>query len=178
MTQTIYTIGHSTRPIAEFMALLKANGVTQLVDIRTVPRSRYNPQYEQAALQKSLPAAGIDYVYMKDLGGLRPKVKNSVNMGWRNESFRNYADYMQTPEFAAALDELVMLAKKQPTAICCAEAVPWRCHRSLVGDALLGRNIDVQDIMSETSIKPHALTSFAKIDGTHIIYPADPPSEA
>lgn len=178
MTQTIYTIGHSTRPIEEFVARLKANGVTQLVDIRTVPRSRFNPQYEQAALQKSLPAAGIDYVYMKDLGGLRPAVKDSKNTGWRNASFRNYADYMQTSEFAAAIDELTDLARQKSTAICCAEAVPWRCHRSLVGDALLARNINVQNIMSETSTKPHALTSFAKIDGTHIIYPSDPPSEA
>ena len=127
---TIYTIGHSTHPIEQFVDRLRANAITQLVDIRTVPRSRHNPQYEQASLEKSLPVAGIKYVYMKDLGGLRPKVKDSVNKGWHNESFRNYADYMQTPEFTAAVDELIERAKKATTVIMCAEAVPWRCHRS------------------------------------------------
>lgn len=169
----VYTIGHSTHPLELFIKLLKNNGVTQLVDIRTVPRSRHNPQYEQTALEKSLPEAGIDYLYMKDLGGLRPKVKDSINMGWHNESFRNYADYMQTPEFAAAVEKLIKLASKAPTAIMCAEAVPWRCHRSLVGDALLVRGVNVEDIMSLTSTKPHALTSFAIAHGTEITYPND-----
>lgn len=170
---TIYTIGHSTRPIEEFIELLKENGVTQLVDIRTIPRSRHNPQYEQTALEQSLPEAHITCTYMPELGGLRPKVKGSVNMGWRNASFRNYADYMQTLEFADGIDKLIMLAKQQPTAIMCAEAVPWRCHRSLVGDALLVRGVDVEDIMSESSTKPHQLTAFAKVDGVRVTYPPD-----
>lgn len=151
--------------------MLKAHGITQLVDIRTIPRSRHNPQFEQAALEKSLPVAGIDYVYMKALGGLRPKIKDSINLGWHNESFRNYADYMQTPEFAAAIDELIRIAKQKPTAIMCAEAVPWRCHRSLVGDALLVRGVDVEDIMTLTKTTPHTLTPFAVVDGTRITYP-------
>ena len=170
---TIYTIGHSTRPIEEFISLLKNNGVTRLIDIRTVPRSRYNPQYEQAALETSLPDAGIEYRYMKDLGGLRPKVKDSINMGWHNESFRNYADYMQTDAFAAGIKELIAVAEQSPTAIMCAEAVPWRCHRLLVGDALVARDIEVLDIMSDTSTKPHTLTSFAVVDGTKVTYPND-----
>ncbi len=170
---TIYTIGHSTHPIEEFVELLQANGVQQLVDIRTVLRSRHNPQFEQTALQKSLPKSGIDYTYMKNLGGLRPKVKDSVNAGLHNQSFRNYADYMQTPEFAAALDGLIQLAKKQQVSIMCAEAVPWRCHRSLVGDALLVRGVTVLDIMSKTSAKPHKLTPFAVVSGTNITYPTD-----
>lgn len=170
---TIHTIGHSTHPIDEFIGMLKAHGVKQLIDIRTIPRSRHNPQFEQAALEKSLPDADISYIYMKDLGGLRSKTKDSQNMGWRNASFRNYADYMQTSEFSAAVDELIKLAEKAPTAIMCAEAVPWRCHRSLVGDALLVRGIKVLDIMSLTSVKPHEMTSFAVVDGRQILYPPE-----
>lgn len=170
---TVYTIGHSTHPIEEFIEMLQANGVKQLVDIRTIPGSRHNPQFGQKALEESMPKAGIDYVYRKDLGGLRPKVKDSVNRGWRNASFRNYADYMQTEEFAAAVEELIGLAKKKTTAIMCAEAVPWRCHRSLVGDALLVRDVEVLDIMSKTKTTPHKLTPFAKTRGTKITYPSD-----
>lgn len=170
---TIYTIGHSTRPLDEFVALLKAHGITQLVDIRTIPRSRHNPQYEQTALQKSLPAQGVDYLHMKELGGLRPKVKNSVNMAWHNESFRNYADYMQTGEFADGMQRLMELAGSKTTAIMCAEAVPWRCHRSLVADALVARGVDVQDIIGDNEkTTPHKITKFAVVDGTRVTYPA------
>ena len=169
----VFTIGHSTRPIEEFLELLKVNGVTQLVDIRTIPRSRHSPQYEQLYLEKYLPEHEVKYVYMKELGGLRPKAKDSSSLGWHNLSFRNYADYMQTLTFSNAIKKLIALADKQPTAIMCAEAVPWRCHRSLVGDALLVRGVDVEDIMSETSTVPHKLTSFAKVDGTTITYPGD-----
>ena len=167
----IYTIGHSTRPIEEFVSLLQTNGVERLVDIRTVPRSRHNPQYEQVALETSLPEYGIEYVYLKQLGGLRSKAKDSVNLGWRNLSFRNYADYMQTDEFAEGVERLIELARDKTTAIMCAEAVPWRCHRSLVGDALLVRGVQVSDIMNETTVKDHNLTSFAVADGTRITYP-------
>ena len=167
----IYTIGHSTRSIEEFIELLLANSIKQLVDIRTIPRSRHNPQFEQTALEKSLPVSGIKYIYLKDLGGLRPKVKDSVNMGWHNESFRNYADYMQTSEFENGIEELIEIASKGPTAIMCAEAVPWRCHRSLVGDALLARNVEVKDIISDKSINDHKMTDFAKVNGKNITYP-------
>lgn len=169
--KTIYTIGHSTRPITEFIDLLNQNSVKQLIDIRTIPRSRHNPQYEQTALELSLPAAGIDYIFMKDLGGLRPKVENSINLGWHNLSFRNYADYMQTASFATALDELIKLAQNMPTAIMCAEAVPWRCHRSLVGDALFVRDFRVLDIIDQHPPRQHQLTAFAQVDGTQITYP-------
>lgn len=167
----IYTIGHSTRPIEEFIALLQQHAITQLVDIRTIPKSRHNPQYGQDELPQSLEAVGISYVYMKGLGGLRPAVKDSINDAWRNASFRNYADYMQTPEFAQALDQLIRLAGEQITAIMCAEAVPWRCHRSLVSDALLVRGIESCEIISATSARPHTLTPFAVVQGTTITYP-------
>ncbi len=167
----IYTIGHSTRPITEFISLLDQNGIKQLVDIRTIPRSRHNPQYEQTALELSLPDAGISYVYMKDLGGLRPKVEDSINLGWHNLSFRNYADYMQTESFTTALDELIKLAQNTPTAIMCAEVVPWRCHRSLVGDALLVRGLRVLDIIDQHPPRQHQLTAFAQVHGTQITYP-------
>ncbi len=173
MATTIYTIGHSTRPIEEFIELLKAQSVARLVDIRTIPRSRHNPQYEKDALAKDLQDAGINYLYMKQLGGLRSSTKDSPNTAWRNKSFRNYADHMQTAEFAEGVEELVGLAKGDTTAIMCAEAVPWRCHRSLVGDALLVRDIKVMDIIGSTNISEHTLTSFAVVDGLRITYPAE-----
>ncbi len=176
MTATrVYTIGHSTHPIDEFVQMLNANGVRRLIDVRTVPGSRHNPQFGADELAKSLPAQGIGYQPMKSLGGLRhtPAGVESVNEAWRNKSFRSFADYMQTDQFADALDELVTLANDQPIAIMCAEAVPWRCHRSLIGDALLARGLEVGDIMSPTSTKPHTLTSFAKVDGRRVWYPPD-----
>lgn len=173
---TVYTIGHSTRPIEEFISLLKQHGITRLVDIRTVPGSRHNPQYGQQALEDYLGKNDIEYVYQKDLGGLRPKVQHSINMGWHNQSFRNYADYMQTDEFKKGIEELIAQSREHTIAIMCAEAVPWRCHRSLVGDALLVRDIKVVDIISETSSKEHTLTSFANVRGTDITYPSDTPT--
>ncbi len=172
----IFTIGHSTRPIEEFLELLKKHGVEQLVDIRSVPGSRRNPQYGQKALRESLLKHGIDYVYMKSLGGFRPEAENSINMGWRNESFRNYADYMQTEEFAEGIEELIHLAQK-PTVIMCAEAVPWRCHRSLVADALIVRGIRVRDIIDSTHVSDHTMTKFAKVDGYTITYPEESEDE-
>lgn len=170
---TVFTIGHSTHPLDEFVRMLEANGIRRLVDVRTVPGSRHNPQFGEKALAASMPEAGVDYVWMKELGGLRhtPAGAPTVNGAWRNASFRNYADYMQTPEFSAAIGELVVAAREQVVAIMCAEAVPWRCHRSLIGDALLARGLRVLDIMSATSTKPHELTSFAKVDGTRVWYP-------
>ena len=158
------TVGHSTHPIAEFIAMLAAHGVEMLVDVRTVPRSRHNPQFNRETLPGSLQAAGIAYVHMEGLGGLRHARRDSVNTGWRNLSFRGYADYMQTPEFAAALRQLIELSRARPTAIMCAEAVPWRCHRSLIADALSVRGVPVEHIMSVASRKPHTLTPFAHLD--------------
>jgi uncharacterized protein (DUF488 family) len=170
---TIFTIGHSTHPIGEFIELLQSHGVEQILDIRTIPKSRHNPQFNTDALAATLRAARIRYAHLKSLGGLRHARSDSANLGWRNASFRGFADYMQTPEFAAALDRAIALATKHPTALMCAEAVPWRCHRSLVADALLVRRIRVLEIISAAAPKEHALTSFARVRGTHITYPAD-----
>jgi len=167
----IFTIGHSNRPIEEFLRLLDAHGVKRVVDIRTIPRSRHNPQFNADTLSESLRAAAIDYVPLKELGGLRHSKSDSINTAWKNASFRGFADYMQTPEFAAGIDSLIKLAAEKTTAIMCAEAVPWRCHRSLVGDALVVRDIDVEDILSATRAQPHVLTSFARVRGKEITYP-------
>ena len=167
------TVGHSTRTIEEFIGLLKAYAVTCLVDVRTVPRSRHNPQFNRASLPDSLTKAGLGYVHMPGLGGLRHAKPDSINVGWRNASFRGYADYMQTPEFEQSLEELIQLAKQERIAIMCAEAVPWRCHRSLIADALLVRGIRTEDIISPTRRQVHTLTPFAKIRGTTITYPSE-----
>lgn len=175
--RTILTVGHSTKPIEEFIRLLQAHGVQLLVDVRTVPRSRHNPQFEQQALAESLNQAGIEYRHMKALGGLRKPRPDSINAGWKNESFRGYADYMQTPDFAAAIENLIELARTKQVAVMCAEAVPWRCHRSLIADALVAREIPVEHIMSTTKRDAHHLTSFAKRTGLQIIYPLDEPQQ-
>ena len=170
---TIFTIGHSTHPIDAFVDMLKAYEIATLVDIRTVPRSRHNPQFSQSSLMQTMESAGIAYRYMKDLGGLRRPAKDSRNTGWRNLSFRGYADYMQTPPFTLAVDELAALGTASRTVMMCAEAVPWRCHRSLVGDALLVRHMPVEDIMSAQKSSPHRLTKFARVTGTQILYPPE-----
>jgi uncharacterized protein (DUF488 family) len=174
----VYTVGHSTRPIDDFIALLKAHGVQGLVDVRTMPRSRHNPQFNSEALSTSLHAVGIHYTHMAGLGGLRRPRPDSINTGWRNTSFRGYADYMQTTEFEANLNVLVELANKEPVAIMCAEAVPWRCHRSLVADALLARGIEVREIASATQARPHRLTPWAQVTGTRVIYPTPTKEDA
>ncbi len=168
---TIYTIGHSTRPADEFLTILRAFEIAAVVDIRTVPRSRHNPQFDQAELKSFLDEHHIGYVHLAALGGLRRARKDSINTGWKNASFRGYADYMQTPEFARAVEELMTMAAAQQVVIMCAEAVPWRCHRSLVGDALLVRGVTVKNIMSETNVRPHKLTAWARVEGLHITYP-------
>jgi uncharacterized protein (DUF488 family) len=175
-TLTVLTIGHSTHPFEEFAAMLSAHGVERLVDVRTIPKSRRHPQYNTEFLAAELPARGIDYVHMKSLGGLRKPTKNSVNTAWRNESFRGYADYMATEEFQQGIERLIELAREKRTTVMCAEAVPWRCHRSLIGDALLVRGVNVEDIMSATSRREHALTPFAKVNGSEITYSAEAPS--
>jgi uncharacterized protein (DUF488 family) len=171
------TIGHSTHPIEEFIGILAAHGVKRLVDVRTVPRSRHNPQFNRDELPVSLAAAGVEYTYMQGLGGLRHSKKDSVNMAWRNKSFRGYADYMQSAEFAENVERLIEIGRDGQVAIMCAEAVPWRCHRSLIGDALLVRGVAVEDIMNAKTRNPHKLTKFAAVDGTTITYPADTAAE-
>jgi uncharacterized protein (DUF488 family) len=169
----VFTIGHSTRPIEEFIELLRANGVLQLIDIRTIPKSRHNPQFNTDALAVALEKAGIRYLHMKALGGLRKPREDSVNLGWRNASFRGYADYMQTPEFEAALERAMELTGAAPTALMCAEAVPWRCHRSLVADALVARGVEVREIVSSAPPEQHRMTPFAHLAGTHVTYPKE-----
>jgi uncharacterized protein (DUF488 family) len=169
----VMTIGHSTHTLKEFIGLLQAHGATRVVDVRTVPRSRHNPQFNKASLPGSLKKAGLDYVHLPGLGGLRPAKRDSPNVGWRNASFRGYADYMQTPEFAQSLEELIRLANQDRIVLMCAEAVPWRCHRSLIADALLVHGIRTEDIMSATRRQIHTLTPFAKVRGTAITYPTE-----
>jgi uncharacterized protein (DUF488 family) len=168
---TIYTIGHSTRPIEEFIAILESFHIELVCDIRTIPKSRRNPQFAGDALRDSLAECSIEYVHLKALGGLRRPRKDSSNSAWRNDSFRGYADYMQTTEFAEAVEDLIARAARKRTAIMCAEAVPWRCHRSLVGDALIVRGVAVEDITSETRAQAHKLTPWAKVDGVNVTYP-------
>lgn len=169
----VLTIGHSTRTIEEYIGLLQAHAVTRVVDVRTVPRSRHNPQFNLDSLPDSLRKANLGYVHKPGLGGLRHARSDSVNRGWRNASFRGYADYMQTPEFEQSLEELIQLAREERIVIMCAEAVPWRCHRSLIADALLVRGIRTENIMSATRRQVHTLTPFAKVRGTTITYPAE-----
>jgi uncharacterized protein (DUF488 family) len=172
---TVYTIGHSTHPVETFIGLLEAQGIGTLVDVRTIPKSRYNPQFGQAALQESLRERGIVYEYVKELGGLRRARADSPNRGWRNDSFRGYADYMQTKAFEEALGRLMEIAARKRTAIMCAEAVPWRCHRSLIADALLVRGISVMDIMPDGRLSAHKMTPFAQVQGVQIVYPPENP---
>ncbi|MEO8755302.1 MAG: DUF488 domain-containing protein [Casimicrobiaceae bacterium] len=167
-----FTIGHSTRAIGDFVALLVAHSVDRLIDVRTVPRSRHNPQFNQDVLPAALDTAGIRYAHAASLGGFRHTHPGSVNAGWRNLSFRGYADYMQTPEFAHALAELLDQARGARIALMCAEAVPWRCHRSLIADALTVNGVPTQEIASASRLQLHVLTSFARVDGTTITYPA------
>jgi uncharacterized protein (DUF488 family) len=169
----VCTIGHSNRPLETFLDLLRSNEITHVLDVRTVPRSRHNPQFGQEALPASLASAGIAYTHIPGLGGLRHARADSVNTGWRNASFRGYADYMQTPEFAKEVDAVAELAGAERVVLMCAEAVPWRCHRSMIGDALLVRGVRVEDIIGPKGRKPHVLTPFAVVDGTHITYPPE-----
>jgi len=181
MPPIVLTVGHSTRSIEDFVRLLDAHGVKRLVDVRTVPRSRHNPQFNKDSLPRQLEHHGISYLHLPALGGLRHPRKDSLNLGWRNTGFRGFADYMQTPEFERALRTLITLAEKERVAIMCAEALPWRCHRSLIADALLAHGVRVEDILSLTSTQPHKLTPFAHVFGNEVTYPglpfAEPESE-
>ena len=151
--------------------MLRAHGVERLIDIRTIPRSRHNPQFNGEALAQALQREGIEYTHLKELGGLRHPRKDSPNTGWRNASFRGYADYMQTAEFQEALRRLLKLSAEKRSALMCAEAVPWRCHRSLVGDALVARGFAVEHILSKTKRSPHSPTPFAQFHDGKVTYP-------
>jgi uncharacterized protein (DUF488 family) len=174
----LWTIGHSTKPIEEFLALLRSHGIQRLVDVRTIPRSRHNPQYDTEALAAHLMKATLTYLHMPQLGGLKKAKKDSVNIGWKNASFRGYADYMQTEQFQRALEQLMAESRVEPTAIMCAEAVPWRCHRSLIADALLIRGWTVRHIMTNSKADTHRLTRFAVVEADRITYPSASPSAA
>jgi len=168
---TVLTIGHSTRTLAEFIDLLKAYAVTMVVDVRTVPRSRHNPQFNKETLPDSLKAEHKKYIHMPELGGLRRPHHDSTNLAWQNKSFRGYADYMQTKEFTENLLKLVALTRENRVAVMCAEALPWRCHRSLLSDALIARHIRVKHILNVNIASNHELTPFANVEGTKITYP-------
>ena len=171
-TSRVWTIGHSTRTADEFVSLLRSAKIDRLADIRTIPQSRRHPHFGRDALSSFLAGAGIQYRHFKDLGGLRKPRADSVNGAWKNQAFRGYADHMQTPEFAAAVDELLAFGDGGRVTVMCAEAVWWQCHRMLLSDALAARAIEVQHILSSTSIQPHRLTPFAQIqDGGHVRYP-------
>jgi uncharacterized protein (DUF488 family) len=174
----VFTVGHSTRSIDEFVELLRAHGVRGIVDIRSIPRSRHNPQFNADLLGRSLEQRNMSYKHIKELGGLRHARKDSPNLGWRNASFRGFADYMATAEFSEGLESLIHIANARETAIMCAEAVPWRCHRCLIGDALTKKGWMVRDIMSRTAATRHLLTPFLKVRKGELIYPEDPPRKS
>lgn len=172
----VLTIGHSTRSMEDFIELLKAHAVRMIVDVRTIPRSRHNPQFNLETLPEALKLARIGYRHISGLGGLRHARRDSPNMGWRNSSFRGFADYMQTEEFEKNLEKLISLSRRKRICLMCAEAVPWRCHRSLIADALQVRGFPVGHITSKSQPQPHKLTPFARVNGTWITYP--PPVES
>jgi uncharacterized protein (DUF488 family) len=169
---TVFTVGHSTRSAGEFVRLLQRHGILQVADVRTVPRSRRNPQFNRGILPQTLAAAGIGYTHLPALGGFRRPLPDSPNSGWENESFRGFADYMLTEAFQDGLEKLLALAREKPTAVMCAEALPWRCHRSLIADALHFRGIPVEDILDPVQRRPHRVTPFARWDGKRLTYPA------
>lgn len=173
----IHTVGHSTHPLDEFLALLQAHQVTRLVDVRTVPRSRHNPQYNRETLPDSLQSAGISYEHSAALGGWRKVQPDSVNTAWREAAFQGFSDYMQTPEFWGEIEALLEEARGERVAIMCAEAVPWSCHRRLISDALLVRGAEVQHIISGGRLEEHTLTPWAVMESDRITYPGPPPEE-
>lgn len=167
----VCTVGHSNRPLEAFLDLLQRNEIVRVLDVRTIPRSRHNPQFNQDALPTSLDAVQISYLHLPGLGGLRHARADSPNAGWHNLSFRGYADYMQSPEFADNVQSVANLARVERCVLMCAEAVPWRCHRSMIGDALVVRGIRVEGIIGPKARRPHVLTAFAHVEGTQITYP-------
>ena len=171
MLNRIYTIGHSTRELAEFAGLLREHGVTRLADIRRFPGSRRFPHFSGEALRDHLPGLGIDYLHLEPLGGRRKPQKSSPNGAWESDQFRGYADHMSTPEFQAAVDRL--LADNRATAVMCAEAVPWRCHRNLLSDELVRRGVEVIHILAPGSSRKHEMNPMARVEGGRVIYPPE-----
>jgi uncharacterized protein (DUF488 family) len=167
---TVLTIGHSTRTLEEFTLLLGVYGVTLLVDVRAVPRSRYNPQFNKESLPTHLKRSGIKYTHLPDIGGLRRPKPHSINLGLEGQ-FRGYADYMQTKEFTEQLLKIMALARENRVALMCAEALPWKCHRSLICDALVARHVRVLHIISKDSTITHELHELAHVDGVKVSYP-------
>jgi uncharacterized protein (DUF488 family) len=173
----IHTIGHSTRSSDELVALLREHGIGLLADIRRFPGSKRYPHFASEAMEQWLPEHGIAYIHMPELGGRRKALADSRNTAWRNEQFRGYADYMATDEFRAAIDKLVVIKQNQRTAIMCAEAVPWRCHRNMVADELARRGIDVIHIIGRDTVKTHVINEHARVDGDHLVYSLVQPAE-
>jgi len=173
MPLTVFTVGHSNRSLDAFLAILKAHAIECLADVRTIPRSRHNPQFNAESLEKTLPMAGIAYTRLPRLGGLRKPRRDSHNLGWRNTSFRGYADYMETAEFEKGLGELLTLARAKRTAIMCAEALYYRCHRSLISDALVGRGVETLHLTDARKAPAHRLTPFMKLVDGRPTYPAE-----
>lgn len=171
---TLLTIGHSTHPIDEFVRMLKDHGVEEIVDVRSIPKSRHCQQFNADSLAESLAGASIDYTHIHKLGGLRHATKDSVNLGWHNASFRGYADYTATPEVSEGLNALIRIARVRQTAIMCAEAVPWRCHRSMIADAMIEKGWEVRDIMSSKPATEDRVTPFLRIVDGQLTYPALP----
>jgi len=173
MTFDVYSMGFSNRTWDDTITILRNFEIRRLVDIRTLPGSKHTPQFNQEHLQQALPEVAIEYIHMKSLGGLRKPVKNSsANAAWRNDSFRAYADYMQTPEFESALAQLIQLFTEKTTAYACTEAVFWRCHRQLVSDALTVRGYSVGHIFSADKVEKHKPTQFLRAEGTRVTYPS------
>lgn len=172
MSKIIWTVGHSTRPIYEFIGLLKSYGIEAVIDVRTIPRSRKNPQFNKDELEQSMPEARMEYIHEKDLGGLRHTMRDSPNTAWRNDSFRGFADYMRTPAFSQALMRLMERAQQKSAVIMCAEILPWRCHRSLIADALIINDFEVIEIFEEGKSRQHRLTPFAVVEDGKVTYPA------
>jgi uncharacterized protein (DUF488 family) len=175
MAVRVYTIGHSTRSIEALIDLLRAHDVRQLIDVRTIPRSRRHPQFDRDAMPESLASAGIAYAHMPTLGGLRTPRRDSINTAWDHDGFRGYADHMQTAEFRAGVETLIEQAGRAATAIMCAEASPAHCHRSLLSDALVAAGEDVRHILAMDRAEPHAMTPFARVDAGRVTYPSSQP---
>ena len=167
----LYTIGHSTRSLADLIAALKAHGVARVVDVRIAPASRRFPHFNADYLAAQMPAAGLDYAHLPALGGRRQPEPKSRNLGWRNEGFRGFADYMATGEFADGLRRLLALGREKPSAVMCAEADHRRCHRMLLADAVTVRRIEVAHILDANRLLPHELTPFARYQGGRLLYP-------
>jgi uncharacterized protein (DUF488 family) len=175
---SIATIGHSNRSLEDFVALLKSHSITRILDVRRYPASRKWPHFNAASLAESLPAAGIDYVGLPQLGGRRRPRPDSPHVAWREESFRGYADFMDTDEFAAGRAEVERLAAERPSALMCAEALPWKCHRSLIADALVAGGWEVRDVVSEREARPHRVPKFGRVDGERVIYDVVDPASS